>query len=163
MTLATRVLTGPLLRLNREYFFSHPIDSLDTHSIYIAGRFLGFSKPERFETSASHREAAVGRLLGFVTLFLLFFARPVAAQQQSVIFVNGVDPTCGGQAPCYTTIQDAVDAAQPGNIIRIQAGVYHQQVSIEKNKFPNATEFDRIVIEADPALPPGQIVITGGT
>ena len=101
------------------------------------------------------------KLLGFVTFFVLLCARPVESQQQSIIFVNRTDPTCGGQAPCYTTIQDAVDAAQPGNIVRIQAGTYPEQISIEKNKFPNATEFDRIVIEADPALQPGQVVLTG--
>src|SRR5215475_15207805 len=101
------------------------------------------------------------KLLGFVTFFVLFCTHPAESQQQGVIFVNGADPTCGGQAPCYTTIQDAVDAAQPGNIVRIQVGSYPEQISIEKNKFPNATEFDRIVIEADPALQPGQVVLTG--
>ena len=101
------------------------------------------------------------KLLGLVTFSLLFFPQLVASQQQSILYVNRTDPTCGGQTPCYTTIQDAVDAAQPGNIVRIQAGGYPEQISIEKNKFPNATEFDRIVIEADPMLPPGQVVLTG--
>ncbi len=100
------------------------------------------------------------KLLGFVTFFILFCPRPVESQQ-SIIFVSRTDPACGGQAPCYTTIQDAVDVAQPGDIVRIQTGTYPEQVAIEKNKFPNATEFDRIVIEADPALPPGQVVLTG--
>ena len=95
-----------------------------------------------------------------MTFFILFCPRPVESQQ-SIIFVSRTDPACGGQAPCYTTIQDAVDAAQPGDIVRIQTGTYPEQVAIEKNKFPNATEFDRIVIEAVPALPPGQVVLTG--
>ena len=96
------------------------------------------------------------KLLGFVTLFVFFCPRPAESQQQNIIFVNRADPTCAGQAPCYTTIQEAIDAAQPGNIVRIQAGIYPEQISIEKNKFPNATEFDRIVIEADPVLQPGR-------
>ena len=54
-----------------------------------------------------------------------------------------------------------LDVAQPGSVIRIQAGTYPEQISIEKNKFPNATEFDRIIVEADPALQPGQVVLTG--
>jgi hypothetical protein len=103
----------------------------------------------------------VRKLLGFVIGSLLFLPQLVASQQQSILYINRTDPTCGGQTPCYTTIQDAVDAAQPGNIVRIQAGAYSEQISIEKNKFPNATEFDRIVIEADPMLPPGQVVLTG--
>ena len=99
------------------------------------------------------------KLLGFVIGSLLFLPQLVASQQQSILYINRTDPTCGGQTPCYTTIQDAVDAAQPGNIVRIQAGAYPEQISIEKNKFPNATEFDRIVIEADPTLQPGQVVL----
>ena len=105
----------------------------------------------------------VRKLLGFVIFALLLLPQLVASQQQNIIYVNRTDPTCGGQAPCYATIQDAVDAAQPGSIIRIQAGIYPEQISIEKNKFPNATEFDRIVIEADPALQPGQVVLTGAS
>ncbi len=101
------------------------------------------------------------KLLGLLTLFTLFYPWPVESQQQSLVYVNRTDPTCGGESPCYTSIKDAVDAAQPGNIVRIQAGTYPEQVAIEKNKFPNATEFDRIVIEADPTLPPGRVVLTG--
>jgi len=94
-------------------------------------------------------------------LFILFCPWRVESQQQVILYVNRTDPTCGGQSPCYTTIQAAVDTAQSGNIVRIQAGTYPEQISIEKNKFPNATEFDRIVVEADPALQPGQVVLTG--
>lgn len=101
------------------------------------------------------------KLLGLVTFLLLFCPRFVESQQQSIIFVSRTDITCGGLVPCYTTIQDAVDAAQPGTIVRIQAGSYPEQIAIEKNKFSNATEFDRIVIEADPTLQPGQVVLTG--
>ena len=101
------------------------------------------------------------KLLGLVTLFALFCPWPVESQQQTFLYVNRTDPSCDGKSPCYSTIQDAVDVAQPGSVIRIQAGTYPEQISIEKNKFPNATEFDRIVVEADPALQPGQVVLTG--
>jgi len=103
----------------------------------------------------------VRKLLGLVTLFTLFCPWRVESQQQVILYVNRTDLTCGGQSPCYTKIQAAVDAAQSGNIVRIQAGTYPEQISIEKNKFPNATEFDRIVIEGDPTLQPGQVVLTG--
>jgi hypothetical protein len=103
----------------------------------------------------------VRKLLGLVTLFTLFCPWPVESQQQAILYINRTDPSCDGKSPCYSTIQAAVDVAQPGSIIRIQAGSYPEQISIEKNKFPNATEFDRIVVEADPALQPGQVVLTG--
>ena len=101
------------------------------------------------------------KLLGLVTVFTLFCPWPVESQQQTVLFVNRADPSCDGKSPCYSTIQAAVEVAQPGSVIRIQAGTYPEQISIEKNKFPNATEFDRIVVEADPALQPGQVILTG--
>ena len=101
------------------------------------------------------------KLLGLVTAFTLFCPWSVESQQQTILYVNRTDPSCDGKSPCYSTIQTAVDVAQPGSVIRIQAGTYPEQISIEKNKFPNATEFDRIVVEADPALQPGQVVLTG--
>ena len=101
------------------------------------------------------------KLLGLVTAFTLFCPWSVESQQQTILYVNRTDPSCDGKSPCYSTIQTAVDVAQPGSVIRIQTGTYPEQISIEKNKFPNATEFDRIVVEADPALQPGQVVLTG--
>ena len=102
--------------------------------------------------------------LGIVVLSLLGFLSPVAigAQQSITLYVNRTDPTCAGQSPCFATIQAAINAAGPGNIVQIQAGTYPEQLSIiGKNNFPGATEVDRIVIEADPANQSGQVVLTG--
>src|SRR6185295_12123958 len=98
----------------------------------------------------------MARPLGVAVLSLLdLFVLPigVTAQQPTILHVNGADPKCGGNSPCFTTIQAAVTAAQPGNIVRIQAGTYIEQVSISgKNNTAAATENDRIVVEADPEL-----------
>ncbi|MEJ2084626.1 MAG: right-handed parallel beta-helix repeat-containing protein [Acidobacteriota bacterium] len=40
------------------------------------------------------------------------------------VFVSATDPTCGGQAPCFTTIQAAVDAAASGEEVSVAAGTY---------------------------------------
>jgi RHS repeat-associated protein len=77
-------------------------------------------------------------------------------------YVHPTDPTCGGHSPCYTTIQAAVNAATAGEHIVLQVGIYQQQVNITgKNNAANATEADRIVIEADPAAAPGSVVVQG--
>lgn len=105
-------------------------------------------------------------LLGFASLLVLqalIVPPPIPAQQQPItLYVNRTDPNCGGHSPCFSTIQAAVTAAAPGNSIHIQAGTYPEQLSITgKNNFQGATEVDRIVVEADPATQPGQVVLTG--
>jgi len=94
-----------------------------------------------------------------VTLALVLL--PVPAHAPSVTrYVSNTDPTCGGQAPCYATIQAAITAAQAGDTIQIQAGTYPEQLSISgKNNVPSATEADRIVIEAEPSALPGSVVL----
>lgn len=42
----------------------------------------------------------------------------------AVLYVSATDPTCGGQSPCFTTIQAAVNAARSGDEIRVAAGIY---------------------------------------
>ena len=106
---------------------------------------------------ARHLGIAVLSLLG-----LLVLSNSVTAQQPTILYVNRTDPTCGGHSPCFTTIQAAINAAGPGNLIHIQAGTYTEQLAItDKNNFSGATEVDRIVIEADPAAAPGSVVLTG--
>jgi Putative Ig domain/Right handed beta helix region/Glucodextranase, domain B len=81
--------------------------------------------------------------------------------QPGARYVNPVDRTCLGRAPCYTTIQAAVNAALPGERIELQPGTYREQVAISgKNARTGATESDRIVIHADPGAPPGNVVVT---
>ncbi|HEV8719169.1 MAG TPA: tandem-95 repeat protein [Candidatus Binatia bacterium] len=104
------------------------------------------------------------RLRGFASLLLLgwlLVPPSLIAQQSTALYVNRTDPTCGGQSPCFATIQAAIDVAQPRTTIRIQAGTYPEQLTIQKNDFAGAVEADRIIIESDPSAQPGQVVITG--
>jgi RHS repeat-associated protein len=86
---------------------------------------------------------------------------PAAAP--STLYVNGnVAAACQGKAPCFTTIQGAIDAVGAGQRIEIQAGTYVERLEIErKNAGARASEADRIVIEADPAEPPGSVLLRG--
>lgn len=104
------------------------------------------------------------RVLLLATVSAWLFV-PVSTRTQSgTRYVDPADPTCGAHSPCYLSIQAAVDAALSGETIQLRAGSYHEPVSISgKNDTGDATEADRIVIQADPAAPPGSVVVTPGT
>lgn len=92
----------------------------------------------------------------------LLTAVPVAGQGR-IHYVNGTDPTCAYHAPCYASIQRAVDAAQPGDRVVVQPGRYLYFTVSAKNATSGATELDRIVIEADAGAPRDSVEILGGT
>jgi len=102
------------------------------------------------------------RLLILPLLAASFTPSNTSVPAGSTRYVSNTDPTCGGHAPCYTTIQAAVSAALPGENILIQRGSYIEQVSIQgKNNTAAATEAARIVIQADPDAPVGSVVLRG--
>jgi RHS repeat-associated protein len=79
------------------------------------------------------------------------------------LHVSADDPTCGGSAPCYGTIQAAIDAVGSGQRVVVHAGQYDEQLRVlGKNLQPGASEADRIIIEADPEAEAGTVVIGGG-
>jgi len=88
-------------------------------------------------------------------------AAPGLVEGATTRHVNGRDSFCGGLTPCHTSIQAAVSAAQAGDTIQIQPGTYVEQVSITGKNATAKTESSRIVIQADPAAPPGSVVLQG--
>jgi pectin methylesterase-like acyl-CoA thioesterase len=59
---------------------------------------------------------------------------------------------CNGKAPCFATIQGAIDAVGAGQRIEIQAGTYDEQLDVlRKNAGAASTEADRIA--RSPILP----------
>ncbi len=95
----------------------------------------------------------------------------------AVVYVDG-GGVCGGNSPCFTTIQAAINAANPGDTINVFAGTYAEQININKaltvlgpnaNINPNtgarATEAVIIPTSSNPISPSfaGPIVVTLGT
>ncbi len=106
---------------------------------------------------------AIARLLVFLLLGQNFpasaFGRGDAHAADAILWVDATGD-CGGSAPCYASIQSAIDAAASGQTVRVLAGTYGEQLLIAgKNADPAATENGRIVIEADPSAPPGAVVL----
>ena len=100
--------------------------------------------------------------LALLVLPLFVASTATFSHAATVLYVNPTDPTCQGQAPCYQSIQAAVDAAQAGDTIRIQAGTYQEQVNISgKNNVAGANDADRIILEADPTAPVGSVILQG--
>ena len=55
------------------------------------------------------------------------------ADYTGYVYVSA-DVLCGGKNPCYKTIQDALDAAWPGNAVRIAKGVYKESITLNVDK-----------------------------
>lgn len=91
---------------------------------------------------------------------VMFVAASSRVHAGTIHYVNTV-AGCQGFAPCYTTIQAAITAAQAGDTVRIQSGTYAEQLTIHNKNSSAATEADRITIEADPTAPIGGVTLHG--
>ncbi|MEX2222940.1 MAG: Ig-like domain-containing protein [Candidatus Rokuibacteriota bacterium] len=102
------------------------------------------------------------RIISGLLYFFLLSASAVATSEAGTVrHVNRTDGTCAGLSPCYGSIQAAVNVAQPGDTVRIQPGIYVEQVSVVAKNAGATTPASRIVIEADPAAPVGTVVLHG--
>src|SRR3989454_2715781 len=87
-------------------------------------------------------------------------ALPGTVDAQTIRHVSVSDPTCGGQSPCYTAIQAAINAAQAGDPVRIQPGTYIEQLKITRKNSGATSEIQRIVIEIEPSAPVGSVLLS---
>ncbi|MGD0482865.1 MAG: DUF1565 domain-containing protein, partial [Terracidiphilus sp.] len=62
--------------------------------------------------------------------FFAFVALSVCAQAKTFhVSIKGNDANSGSEAAPFRTIQHAADLSQPGDVIRVHAGVYRERVS----------------------------------
>jgi hypothetical protein len=100
-------------------------------------------------------------IVGLLYLLLLTVSAHGSSEAGVVRHVNRSDTGCGGKSPCYGSIQAAVNAAQPGDTVQIQAGTYVEQVSVVAKNSGATNPAGRIVIQADPTAPVGGVVLHG--
>ena len=51
----------------------------------------------------------------------------------TLIYVS-MDGTCGGNSPCYSRIQDAVDSDYELATVKVEQGMYHEEIILDENK-----------------------------
>jgi uncharacterized repeat protein (TIGR01451 family) len=84
-------------------------------------------------TKRLHAIGSVVLLCLLAIAVLLFLCSPHPAQATQGILYVAPGGNCGAASPCYSTLQDAANAAQAGDQIRVAAGMYpiqagHDQV-----------------------------------
>ncbi|MEM4284499.1 MAG: right-handed parallel beta-helix repeat-containing protein [Candidatus Caldarchaeum sp.] len=77
----------------------------------------------------------------------------VVSQPYRTLFVDDDDPTCGGNSPCYRTIQEAVTAAQPGDTVKIRPGRYYGPIWIDKSLTLSGESADLVTLNYSPDVP----------
>jgi len=97
-------------------------------------------------------------LIGIVStlslLCLLAMPTPLAQADPGILYV-APGAYCGSASPCYSTIQTAVDAAAPGDEIRIAAGVYTDMSVRPKNDITTTGVVTQVVYISKTVTIPG--------
>jgi len=112
------------------YYFEYGLDT--------SYRFTTSSASAGSETSAVSVSASISGLTSDTTYHYRLMATNVQGTSNgddktfstTIIYVESVG-ACGGNIPCYTTIQEGIDAASSGAIIRIAEEIYDEGLIID--------------------------------
>ena len=104
-------------------------------------------------------------MLTLLTLSLTPLLTRVAEAATYYVAPNGNDSNNGSQASPWQTLQSAVSRLQPGDTLNVKAGSYKGFVLGWDGPGESVygliagTAAQRITIQADPAAPPGSVII----
>ncbi len=104
-------------------------------------------------------------LIGLGVSFSTTKAPVTAIQQLTEAWVDDDDPTCGGNSPCFQTIQAAIDAVQLGphqsGTVHIRPGLYREHVVLTKNVKLEGAGRELVRLEAPDSTKP--VIFVKGT
>ena len=58
----------------------------------------------------------------------------IGAISKGIVYISKDDPTCGGNSPCYKTIQAGIEVASTGSSIKVAAGNYTKLFTLNTSK-----------------------------
>ena len=77
------------------------------------------------------RMITTGIFLGIMIMLTPCFCLPAAGQARYFVSSNG---DCGNETPCYSKIQEAIDAAPDGSEILVKQGAYEESICLTSAK-----------------------------
>ena len=86
-------------------------------------------------------------ILGLAGLVLVFGLMGNVGAAGTTLYVDDDDATCGGNSPCYNTIQAAINDANDGDTIEVATGTYKEQPIVNKSITLQGEDRETTIIE----------------